>query len=140
MSLGDVGPNGLGFAVAAVGWAAWAGGTPLSMAIASLTEARREHIYQQLTHSGWSHARTSSFVTSVQVAVIAGRAHSPSRLAAAGTADHIRGDSPRHPRIRGNSVSGETQRCPRDVIPHEHRIADLRRRLRPADQPGSVPQ
>ena len=46
---GDVGPYGLGFAVAALGWAAWAGGTPLSMAIASLTEARREHIDQQLT-------------------------------------------------------------------------------------------
>ena len=89
--LGDVGSYGLGFAIAALGWAVWVAGIPLLLAIApaavylvdtgstliarwrrgeSLTEAHREHVYQRLTQGGWSHVRTSVFVACVQVAVV----------------------------------------------------------------------
>ncbi len=89
--LGDVGSYGLGFAIAALGWAVWVAGIPFLLAIAPaavylidtgstlmarwrrgefLSEAHREHVYQRLTQGGWSHLRTSVFVACVQVVVI----------------------------------------------------------------------
>lgn len=89
--LGDVGSYALGFAIAALGWATWAAGAPLLLALAptsvylvdtgstlvrrwrrgeSLTQAHREHIYQRLTQAGWSHIRTATFVACVQGSVI----------------------------------------------------------------------
>lgn len=89
--LGDVGSYALGFAIAALGWVVWAAGVPLLLAISPtalylgdtattitrrwqrnepLTQAHREHVYQRLTQSGWSHLQTSAFVASVQGGVI----------------------------------------------------------------------
>lgn len=85
--LGDVGSYALGFAIAALAWVTWAAGAPLALALAptlvyladtgstlirrwkrgeSLTQAHREHVYQELTRGGWSHLATAAFVAAVQ--------------------------------------------------------------------------
>lgn len=90
--LGDVGSYSLGFVIASLGWIVWAAGVPLTLAVAPcavyladtgvtlvrryrrkapLTEAHREHTYQQLTARGHSHSVVALAVAGIQALVLA---------------------------------------------------------------------
>ena len=79
----DAGSYGVGFIVGAGAWTAWTAGIPIWVALAPLsvylidtastlamraqqhkplTEAHREHVYQQIVQSGWSHTQGSLFI------------------------------------------------------------------------------
>ncbi len=81
--MGDAGSYGVGFIVGAGAWTAWIGGIPMWVALAPLsiylidtattlglraqqrkplTEAHREHVYQRLVVSGWTHTQAAAFV------------------------------------------------------------------------------
>lgn len=89
--LGDVGSYSLGFVIAALGWIVWSAGAPLALAIAPtavyladtgatlvgrysrgapLTEAHREHTYQQLTAGGRNHVAVALAVAGVEALVV----------------------------------------------------------------------
>jgi UDP-N-acetylmuramyl pentapeptide phosphotransferase/UDP-N-acetylglucosamine-1-phosphate transferase len=90
--LGDVGSYSLGFVIAVVGWMAWAAGAPVALAIAPtavyladtgatlvrrfrrgvpLTDAHREHAYQQLAAGGCRHTTVAMYVCVMEIVVTA---------------------------------------------------------------------
>lgn len=90
--LGDVGSYSLGFVIAALAWLVWSAGLPPTLALAPtaayladtgatllrryregrpLTEAHREHTYQQLVVAGRSHFAVALVVVGVQALVVA---------------------------------------------------------------------